>query len=205
MDLSHPADDLVGRNTSRVLQRLAMVPDGLTGRRLSELSGVPLGSTQRVLARLETVGLAAVRRAGRANLYSLNRDHVLWPGFERMLAAPVLVEHLIGDTVRQFAGETTAAAVYGSFARGEAVPDSDLDVLLVWGDAVDERAQEQTLSALHDRVGAATGNNVEIVDLSLVGLNRLVRADDPLVASWRREARTVSAGPDIRALIRSVA
>ncbi|WP_170133037.1 nucleotidyltransferase domain-containing protein [Arthrobacter livingstonensis] len=205
MDLSHPAYDLFGRNATRILQRLALVKDGLTGRRISELSDVPLGSTQRALAHLERTGLVVAQPAGRAIIYSLSRGHVLWPVVAAALNAPLQLERLIAEIVHRHAGNSATVAVYGSFARGEAGPDSDLDVLIVWEPGISTDDQAALLDELNDQLENATGNRVEIVDLSLSDLHRLVAANDPLIESWKREAKTLSVGPDIKSLAKNAA
>ncbi len=205
MDLSHPADDLFGRNTARVLQRLAFISGGMTGRRISELSLVPLGSTQRILGRLEKVGLITVQPVGRANVYSLNRSHLLWPVVDAAFNVPIRIEGIVAQIVRRHVGDSATVAVYGSFARGEAGPDSDLDILIVWRAELAEAVRTAALDELNERLESATGNRIEIVDLSLAELQRLAAVNDPLIDSWKREAKTLSAGPDIRALANGVA
>lgn len=205
MELSHPADDLFGRNTARVLQRLSLVRGGLTGRRISELSLVPLGSTQRILRRLVDMGLLTVQPAGRANVYSLNRSHLLWPVVDSALNVPLQIEGMIAETVHRHVGDSAVVAIYGSFARGEAGPDSDIDILIVWLVELAENLRISALDELNERLESATGNRIEIVDLPLSDFHRLVAVNDPLIDSWKREAKTLSDGTDVKALANSVA
>ena len=120
MNLSHPAFDLLGENESRVLGRLAVLADGTSGRRIHQLAGVgTLRTTQKILRRLVEIGLADVKPAGPGNLYSLNRDHVLWGPIQQMLETPATTEQHISRVLHQILeSNMVGAALYGSFARG---------------------------------------------------------------------------------------
>lgn len=204
MDLSHPAASLLGEAPSRILHRLALVSTGLTGRRLGALSGVAPSTAQRVLSDLERIGLIDATDAGRSRLYTLNRSHVLWKPVEDLLAAPARVEQLIGEAAEEIAGDRTTVALYGSFARGEAGPDSDVDILVIWDDRVDASDRSRLIDELTDRVHEATGNRVEIVDVTRSQLTSMSADADPLVGSWSTDAKTIS-GPDARRLIAGAA
>ncbi|POH60167.1 nucleotidyltransferase domain-containing protein [Arthrobacter glacialis] len=205
MDLSHPAYDLFGRSTARILQRLAAVNDGLTGRRLSQLAEVSLSSTQRILARLENVGLIETQPVGRAVIYSVNRNHLLWTVIDSAFDVTRKVEELVTEIVQNYSDVEMTVALYGSFARGEAGPDSDLDIVVIWLSGMDENTQSAVLGELSEQLFRATGNSVEIIDLPLPDLQRMATENDPLVASWKREAKTLTQGPDLRELLKLVA
>ncbi|UFS60254.1 nucleotidyltransferase domain-containing protein [Subtercola endophyticus] len=201
MNLSHPLDDLVGRNAGRLLERLASVADGLTGRRLAELSETPVGTTQRALAHLEHVGLVRSRQVGRAILHTLNRDHLLWAVLSEAMNSRASLEQRIAERGQQLGGVGTTVALYGSTARNSADGDSDIDLLVLWDESLSQDKRDGLLAALSDDVSNLTGNPTELVDISAADLKRLVSANDPLVASWKRDARTLS-GPDLKMQIR---
>jgi predicted nucleotidyltransferase len=192
MHLSRPAEQLFGENTGRVLHRLAVVSDELTGRRIADLAGVPVTSTARVLAELEETGLVHSRAVGPSRLYRLNRRHVLWDPIESILAAPARVEKVAMDAVLGIVGDRATLAVFGSFARGDAGASSDIDLLLVWDDHVTSDEVDAVLEALNTDLWLATGSRVEVVSLHTDELARLVHSGDPLVESWRRDARTLT-------------
>ncbi|WP_430646731.1 nucleotidyltransferase domain-containing protein [Agromyces sp. GXS1127] len=202
MDLSHPEYVILGENRARILRRLAVLAEPASGRRIHELSGVrALRSTQRILDELVTLGLVDMQKVGPANAYTLNRGHVLWNLIEAILASRAVVTSAVEEAVREAAADIVAsAAIYGSMARGEAGPESDVDVLVVWEDetAVDQR--DAVLEALEERLRRLTGNRVQALAVTRAELARLVEHDDPLVASIRRDGRTVM-GVEIGSLL----
>lgn len=192
MDLSHTAEQLLGANVGGILRRMSIVGEDLTGRRLAQLSGVPVASAARALAELEKIGLVTSRSAGSARLYALNRAHVLWDPIERILAAPVRVEQLAAESVTAHVGDRATVATFGSFARGDSGPDSDIDLLIVWDDAVSVEDRDSALDALNRDLAQATGNRVEVIAIEDDDLRRMASARDPLLESWAREARTLT-------------
>lgn len=202
MDLSHPEYVILGENRARILHRLAVLAEPASGRRIHELSGVrALRSTQRNLDELVALGLVDMQKVGPANAYTLNRGHVLWDPIEKILATRTVVASAVEKAVREAtAGVVASAAIYGSLARGEAGRASDVDVLVVWDDATAVDQRDAVLEALDERVRRLTGNRVQVLAVTSEELTRLVDHDDPLVASIRRDGRTVT-GVEIRSLL----
>lgn len=198
MDISRPLQNLMGQNTARVLRRLSLVSDELTGRRIAELAEVPAMSAGRVLADLTEMGLVHARDVGRARVYRLNRDHVLWNPLDDMLKAPAIIERQIAEIVGESAAAGATVAVFGSFARGEAGAKSDVDIVIVSRDDAHQDRRFELVDALRERIQLLTGNGIDVIDILDEDLARLVKADDALVESWLQDARTVS-GPDLTA------
>ena len=202
MDLSHPEYVILGENRARILHRLAVLAEPASGRRIHELSGVrALRTTQRTLDELVAMGLVDMQKVGPANAYTLNPAHVLWGPIEEILATRTAVVSAVEEAVREVtAGVVVSAAIYGSLARGEAGPESDVDVLVVWEDETSADQRDAVLEALEEDVRRLTGNRVQVLAVTGAELARLVDHDDPLVASIRRDGRTVT-GVEIRSLL----
>jgi predicted nucleotidyltransferase len=196
MDLSHPAYDIFGESEGRILHRLAVLSGGATGRRIHDLAGVnALRTTQRILRRLTEIGLVDVRAIGRSNEYVLNRGHVLWGPIERILALPSRIEEEIaGILAAAFDDRLVGAALYGSFARGEAGPDSDIDVLIVHANSAASQDLVNEIDVASERLRALTGNEAQLLPVSVTELRNLVVHGDPLVESLRRDARSLVEG-----------
>lgn len=202
MDLSHPEYAILGENRARILYRLAVLAEPTSGRRIHHLSGVAsLRTTQRILGELVDVGLVDVQPVGAANAYTLNRAHVLWPPIEQVLALPAATEsaiaQIVGAAVRDHAVGT---AIYGSFARGEAGPDSDIDILVVWEPGVSPDQAASILDNVAEQIRKLTGNRAQLFPVSGDELDRLVGRSDPFIESLRTDARTLT-GIEIKRLL----
>jgi len=123
-----------------LLRRLARESLPLSARRLAELSGLTHRAVIAALEPLVEEGIVNKRTAGPAYQYSLQREHaavetVLLP----VLAAEDLLPGLMaGELIALFSPVARSITLYGSAARGEDVPGSDVDVLVVTSGA-DER------------------------------------------------------------------
>ncbi|THG34332.1 nucleotidyltransferase domain-containing protein [Glaciibacter flavus] len=204
MDLSHPEYAVLGEDRARILRRLFVLAEPASGRRIHQLSGVTsLRTTQRILDELVRTGMVEVQRLGSAFAYQANRDHVLWGPVEQVLAVPSLAEQQMAEILTETLGDkTTSTALYGSFARGDAREDSDVDILVVWNDHVAAGQKEDTLHAAAEAIRRLTGNETQLFAVSPAELNRLIENDAPLIESLRTDARRLT-GIELKRLLKS--
>ena len=140
MDLSHPINALAPGLTGAVLEVLARTTLPLTGRAVQQLAPrtASQAGVQKALDRLAATGLVRQTPAGRSILNQLNRDHALAPAVIEVVALGDTMPARIAEVIRRHAGEASKALLFGSVTRGEAGPDSDIDLLLVWPADTDE-------------------------------------------------------------------
>lgn len=200
MEISDVGADVFGETDAAILRVLATQGRSVSGREVARLSGHNQSSTRRALARWETVGLVHGDAHAHATLFSLNRQHVLWEPIERILASPARVEQAIAEMVHERTHARGTVALYGSVARGDSGPDSDIDLVLVAADDMDAEEVDRLRDDLTEAVESLTGNTVQIVEISRAQLQRMARDQDPLVESWRTESRTLS-GEDLTRMI----
>ncbi len=143
---------LFGAYRHRVLSLLYLRPgDRMHVRMIARLTGVPAGSLHRELRQLEEAGLLVAKRSGNQVLYSANEASPVFTELSSMLdktagTTPTLQEHAAEYTLEPTGRLTepdrkALAAIcrkygvkkmslFGSAARGEMRPDSDVDLLV---------------------------------------------------------------------------
>ena len=178
-----------------VLRVLCGTTRPLTGREVSRL--VRTGSQSTVnatLRRLDREGVVRAKEAGKAYLYTLNRQHLAASAIEDLADIRGKLERQLRRQVAGWAIAPEHVSIFGSAARGNGNTRSDIDVFVVRPTAVSEedpgwRLQMQELS---DLVYAWTGNQVGLAEISATDVRRLRREQPPVVAELRRDAITIT-------------
>lgn len=176
-----------------VLEVLVGTESGLSATQISRLAarGSRPGHLL-ALDRLVTHGVVIAEPANRGFLYRLNRDHVL---VDAIVSAANARRQIIGrltDAVAALDPQPAHVSLFGSFARRDAGPDSDIDLLVIADDDVvsDEQWVNQ-LAELADRVLAWTGNRLEWLIFGTSQFAGVVRRGEPIVSSVLAEGRTL--------------
>jgi len=202
MDWNNPLRSIARTVDPDVLKVLAGAHLPLTGRRVSVLAGRSYAQVHAVLARLAADGLVTVERHGQANSFLLNRDHLVVPGLLAVLGAGNRLTDVIGAEAASWVLPAVTICLFGSASRGEALPSSDVDLLVVRPDTVDQdnRHWRDAVAALAQRVELVTGNRTQVVELSESEIQMAAAQGQPLTDSLRAGARTVF-GLDVRLLL----
>jgi hypothetical protein len=167
MDFRRPLQVVTSTLDGDVLSVLARAEAEMTGRELQRVIG--RGSHQGVrnaADRLAEQGVVSRRAAGNANLYQLNRDHVAASWIEGLASLPAQVLDRLRDAINGWEQSPTLVVLFGSVARGEATPDSDLDLLVVRPADCDpdEPAWQEQISTLQAHASAWTGNDARVLE-----------------------------------------
>lgn len=210
MDLTQPLSSLVPTLDAETLTVLARTEQPLTGRRIAELARRGTHpAVQKVLDRLADHGLVDVQPAGNARLYTLNRDHLLArPVLEAVTARETLLARL-REQIGSWEVPAVHASLFGSLARGEAGPASDIDVLVVRPSDVaeDDQTWQHQLADLEQRVSRWTGNPLSWFETTEEAMLRALGSgehgdggEEQVVSSWREDALNLSGEP-LRSLL----
>lgn len=137
MRFPNPLDDVFKTSSHvRVLRALWTLPAGLpvSGREIARRAGVSHPTASSVLSSLATVGIVSMRRMAHADAYALNEGHVLFRPLELLVRwerqALGEVVAFLADQLREIDG-VKAAYLFGSAARGDMTPSSDLDLAVI--------------------------------------------------------------------------
>lgn len=101
----------------------------------------------------------------------------------------------IRDDIERWPVQPLHASLFGSFARADAGPHSDSDILLVRPAHLDEDTWDTQVDTLRSQVFAWTGNDVQPFVVDPARLAEHIRANDPLVTSWLADSVHLTGGP----------
>jgi predicted nucleotidyltransferase len=204
MDVSHPYSALSSTLDGVVLNALAGTTRPLTGREVSRLAGRKSHAGARdVLNRLVVHGLVSRQEAGRALLYTLNRDHLAAPA---VLLLAGLREELLSrlrETIAKWDIAPVHASLFGSAARGDGGTSSDIDLLLIRapGIAAEDARWRQQLDDLAASVLSWTGNRLSIAEVAGGDVRRVNEADGSILREMDENA-VLLAGGELRMVLR---
>lgn len=168
MDFVHPVAAVIPGVQGRVLAVLAETTAELNLRTLARLARVSTAQASRVIPGLVELGLLERREVPPSSLFWLNRENA---------AAQVVIElarlrETVLDQISAAALELptlpASVIVFGSLARGEADRWSDIDIVVVRPDDVDDDDEEWSMGVEQwcRRVRSITGNAVEVIEVN---------------------------------------
>jgi DNA-binding transcriptional ArsR family regulator len=146
---------------------------------------------RKVLVRLTDHGVVDAEQVGRAVQYRLNREH--------LAAEPIMAlarqRHTLLDRLATRLGgwrpRPPYAALFGSAARGDMRPDSDIDLFVVRPDATLDDDWEKQVTELSGAVTRWTGNDGRVLEMTEAEVRAAAAAGDPVLATVRDEGLTV--------------
>lgn len=173
MDFRRPLSVVTPTLDGDVLGVLAGADEAFTGRRIHRVLGRGSEEGVRKAAdRLVEQGIVTRRQAGRANLYELNRSHLAAGPIEQLAGLRLELVESLRVLVDGWDVSPAFAFIFGSVARSEAGPDSDIDLFVVRPPIPDEeeRDWQDQLADLEVKATAWTGNEAHVVEYGLVDL-----------------------------------
>lgn len=166
------ADALFTTTQQRVLGALYGQPQrSFTVSELIASTGAGSGAVQRELAKLVASGLLTVRPIGNQKHYQANPAAPIHAELVGIMQKTVGLADILRDALDPLVPRIEQAFVFGSLARGEAGPRSDVDLMIV-GDASFAEVVE-AVYPLHERLGR------EVNPVVLTAKEFRARAKDP--------------------------
>ena len=201
MDFVEPVQAVIPGAQGRILGVLVETAAELNVRTIARLSGVSLAQASRVLPKLVELGLVERREAPPSALFRLVAENIAARFVRGLAGARQAVLGELGQMAQELSPTPVSVIVFGSFARGEADSQSDLDVVVVRPVDVDQDDEPWTTAVEQWRLGARrlTGNAVEVIEVGETEIGRLLRRKATI---WRDVARegVVAFGSDLTAL-----
>jgi predicted nucleotidyltransferase len=193
MDFVRPIEAIVPGAQGRVLAVLTETTAELNLRTIARLAGVSVAQASRVLPQLVDLGVIERREVPPASLFRLVPEHVVSRSLLAVARSSDFVFDEIGRLARALPLPPLSVIVFGSFARGEAVADSDIDVMVVRPAEIaeDDDAWVESLEGWRRDVAKLTGNMVEVMEVSAEEASRKSRGRGQVWVDIRREGRVV--------------
>jgi predicted nucleotidyltransferase/biotin operon repressor len=176
-----------------------------SGREIARRTGRSKTGVQHVLDRLVDQGIIERLPAGNAQLYSLNRSHLLAGAVEQIAGAHTELIRRLRETIGSWKIAAVHASLFGSAARSDGDIHSDIDLLVVQPATLDPESEQwrAQIDALAENVRRWTGNNAGIVEISATDLPRLAEEQPPILGELRRDGIEL-AGKSPRTLLRGL-
>jgi len=167
MDFVRPIEAVIPGVQGRVLAVLAETSAELNLRTIARLSGVSHAQVSRVLPGLVDLGLVERREVPPSSLFRLIPEHVA--------AGPLVALGRARDGVIEEMGRVAAALpvmplaviIFGSFVRGEADAESDIDTVFIRPMGVDESDESwvDSVEQWRSQIHRVSGNPVEVLEV----------------------------------------
>jgi predicted nucleotidyltransferase len=138
-------------------------------------------------------GIVHRRDVPPAALFRLAPHHIAARALLAVTHARTIVLQELGSTAAQLSPPPLSVIVFGSLAQGTARAGSDIDIVVIRPDTVDDDDQRwhADLEAWRQQARHLTGNAVEVVEVGAADAARLLRSRRPLWADIRQHGVVV--------------
>ncbi len=188
--MSRPYASILPPTEGAVLVVLAGTTKPLSGRDLARISGVSPNGAWKALRRLSEHGVVKEQAGGgRATLYTLNRNHLASDAILTLTRLRIVLIDRLKEQLGTWPIQPLHASIFGSVARGDGGPASDVDIFVVRPRAVieDDVQWRSQIDALSDAILAWTGNPASVSEITGSDIRRLRMEQPKIVDSVIRE------------------
>lgn len=192
MFFGEPFGGLIPGARGAVLAALLRTDAPLTGRQIHTLLSHDhsLWSVQAALRVLDQLGLVRSQTVGRAQVHTVNDDHVAIAALRAVVDPIAALTNVVEGAVNH---DVQAVLLFGSIARGEATPDSDIDLAVIAAPEWDGQIP------LEDAVRRQLGSTCDVLTFTPAEFTELARDGEPVVTDiLRHGVALVGRKPHIR-------
>jgi hypothetical protein len=189
MDFIRPVQAVIPGAHGRILAVLAETTADLNLRTVARLSGVSLAHASRLLPHLVELGMVERREAPPSALFRFVPDHVASRAITALTRTHQTVLDELGSRATLLRPGPVSVIVFGSFVRGDADAESDIDVVVVRPGEIHEEddAWRSGIDGWLAHAGRLTGNRIELLEVGEADAVRLLRGRSVLWADIQRE------------------
>ncbi|HEX6751865.1 MAG TPA: nucleotidyltransferase domain-containing protein [Longimicrobium sp.] len=197
--LTNVLDAVLGSTAKvKILRALLPLTSAVSGREAKLLSGVrSQGGALQALTELAQLGVLHEERIRGARLYRVNRAHHVTAALsalfqiegQRLSSLRALIEN--HTAAKGLIKRVQAVILFGSAARGDARPGSDLDLFVVADSTRGTARLRDALDDVAQEAARTLGLNISALVMPNVQLRRRWRAGDPLLRNIEAEGRVL--------------
>lgn len=205
MDFVQPIEAVIPGAQGRILAVLVETTAPLNLRTLARLAAVSPAQASRVLPGLVDLGIVERYEVPPSSQFLLARSNVAAQAVIELARSMETASERIGLAAASMAVRPESVIAFGSFARGEAGVDSDIDVVVIRPDSIDEDNDDwaTALESWRNEARAITGNSVEIVEVSRDEAGSKLRGRTEFWQNVRRDGISVH-GLTVEQIVESV-
>lgn len=177
----------------KVLRFLTLYKKEATIREISREVNITTPNVSRILKELENDGVIISKRAGRSILHFLNRKHylvknIILPIFRKEKEAKKDLSEFLKAKLNF---QTESMILFGSIARQEETPISDIDLLLIIKDQSDPQELEEKFLALNSKVAECFGNSISPLIMRVSEFKTKFKENDKLLKVILKEGEVL--------------
>lgn len=168
----------------KLLRFLVETRPEMTGRELSRFCKISHMQVYRNLDDLKAYGIVTKKRVGGAYVYSLNEKNVLVKDVLDTLFRKEgkLLDDVLKAILQVKAGNMLSVVVFGSAARGEERPTSDVDIFILARNENESNLIRDFLSNAELRFHEQTGNRLSPIVMSIAELKDKYKTNKTLIS-----------------------
>lgn len=177
-----------------ILRSLQDAAQGMSGREIARQAGLSHQTCDRALARLEKLHILQRQRSGRSHFFTLNRGHQLVnDALLPLLAAEREFFPAFCSSIRKRTGKSVLSIIlFGSVARKQEEPESDIDLCFVVSRANDKAKVQTVVHELEPSMLQRFGAKIAPIFFTLAEFRQKARLHAPPVAAIVKEGVVIS-------------
>lgn len=178
MRYHEPLNEILGNRVQvKLLRVLVRTGGSFTGRELARIIGYSQNQTRLALEELERNGLVVWQSAGRSHLYSADMENMIISDFleDGFRMEDSLLDQLAAVYFKEVGKDLVSVVIFGSVARGEEKPDSDVDLIAVVKDKADLRSIEDRVAGASVKATRRFGNQMTAIVLKKSDYEKKIR------------------------------
>jgi predicted nucleotidyltransferase len=192
VDFRQPVEAVIPGAQGKLLAVFAETTAGLSVRTAARLSGVSLAQTSRILPELATLGILDRTEIPPSTVYQLVEENAASRAIRSLARSRDRVLSELGELAKLMVIPPVSIIVFGSFARGEAGRESDVDIVMVRGSCIDASSEwSEGLDEWRRSARRLTGNEVEVMEVDEFDVSLRLRSRRPVWQDIRREGIVV--------------